>query len=170
MKWRVLFLSILFVAAACQSIQVSNNQLERHNRDAVRGIPSDVLQEQITYTYSINGYLYVLAIEPNAIMMFQRSTPFPCTGTASCAATDPQLQGYRISYNAVGVFSENQIVYIDIVNEIGKSQLIRLETIDDGVTMRRIGCYYFIPENYYRDIVTGQIQPDRVQRTGGCPY
>ena len=170
----------------------------------IKNLPPDVFPEQIgsfydsflyPSTYSVGNNLYTLALEPSAnyalLALRELGKPVVWHGilqsqdqgktwtkffTVIDLADSDQVE-QTIKYNPVGVFSEDNKLFVDIVNDLGagsgEGQLIRFSTSDSGKTWEQDSCYYFIPEKYYVDNPNGkitQIDPHQLEKTIGCLY
>lgn len=200
--------AILLLATACnqkasvkQNTQTSNPPTQTTQtppQNQVESLPSDVLPEQINTTYSVNGNLYALAFENNVNYHFSelegkaikwhgvlRSQDNGKSWIKFFSITDPDnpdYKGYKLSYNPVGIFSENKKIYVDIANTngagSGEGELIRFLSNDGGKTWQQMECYYFIPEKYYLDYNdfsngkanTDKISPNSLNQIKGCIY
>lgn len=131
--------------------------------------PADILPAQIKSAYIVSGSTYMLVFEPNANYHFpdlqgktiewhgvlrskSQSEPWVKLFTIT-NPPDPDRPGQYIKYNPVGVFADKAAIYVDIANDrgagSGEGQLVRFSSTNDGQTWQRVGCYYFVPEQYY---------------------
>jgi hypothetical protein len=198
-KKLIVFLGILFLSVACKQKIKSTNPPEQIKMDkeqqsisiSNQGFPEDVLPEQIKNRYLIQNSLYVFALQPNAnnylpslnnrkmlwhgVLKSKDEGKIWSKFFIILDPNDPAEKNRKIKYNPVGVFAEKESIYVDIANDrgagSGEGQLLRFKTTDEGKTWQKVGCFYFIPENYYLQNDMSKIDPNNLKEIkDACVY
>lgn len=168
---------------------VYRERYELRSTSEIKNVPSYVISSQAGDLMQLGDMFFLTVIQPNINYPLRDQKPVAIKWAGVLVSHDQQktwqkffilpepeyknIEGteVRLSLNVVGIFLDENKLFVDIADALGagsgEGNLLRISSSDGGRTWEKEGCYYFIPENYYRE---NNIYPQGITSQQNCSH